>query len=146
MARTSQEWRYSSMKLEMLSSNCECSCGLVKVLLWRGKRSRSYRIALEGEILKTEQRRLSEILLLNLLGGIIHYHVDAKETDTNQHFRTRRCSMRVLFLNFPTIPDGRIRGHALSDHGAEGQHSPLIPLTHQRLWPIEWTAEMRMQD
>jgi hypothetical protein len=24
--------------------------------------------------------------------------------------------MRVLFLNSPTTPDGRIRGHALSDH------------------------------
>lgn len=113
------------MKLEMLSSNCECSCDLVKILLWRGERSRSYRIALESEILKTEKRRLSWILLLNLLENIIHYHVDAKDADINQHFRTRRCSLRVLFLNFPTTLDERIREHALSDHRAEDQYSLL---------------------
>ncbi len=134
------------MKLEMLSSNCECSCDLVKILLWRSERSRSYRIALESEILKTEQRRLSWILLLNLLEGIIHYHVDAKDANINQHFRIRRCSLRVLFLNFPTILDRWIRGHALSDHHAEGQHSSLVSLTHQRLWSIEWTTKMRMQN
>ncbi len=83
---------------------------------------------------KGQQRRLSWILLPNLLGGIIHYHADAKEADTNQHFRTRRCSVRVLFLISPTTTNGRIRGHALSDH------------RDQRLWPIEWTAKMGMQD
>lgn len=144
MIWTSQKWWCLSMKLKMLNSNCECSCDLVKILLWWSERSRSYKIVLESEILKTEQRWLSWILLFNLLEDIIHYYVDAKDVNINQHFRTRRCSLRILFLNFSTSLDEWIQKHALSDYHAESQHSSLVSLTHQRLWSIEWMTKIRM--
>ena len=67
----------------MLSNNCEYLCDFVKILLWQNKRSKSYKIVFKNEILKTKQRRLNWILLLNFLEDIIYYYVDAKDANIN---------------------------------------------------------------